>query len=306
MLSTNQPGAPLNQRCAPAPSPTTRHFDRSHSWLFANGKADKSAFALGAILALAAPFAAHAQDAPSRTVKAPQTTVPSTVVSPSKTAKTTGNSPSEAAKSEAPKLPVPQPNVIVLDAAHGGDDTGARIGNSPEKDVNQQIATRLRSLLQARSFDVKYLREADAALTPDQRAGQANQARATACIVIHSASTGEGVRIYTSALANQQPSADGPLLIRWNRAQAPYIDQSRRLADRITQALTRSRTSAAIGRTFTVPIDSMQCPAVLIEVGPTGQGKTMPTDTIYQQQIAEAIAGTLMQWRDEAKAVVKP
>ncbi len=43
-------------------------------------------------------------------------------------------------------------NVIVLDAAHGGDDSGAHLENASEKDVTLALSVRLRSLLAARGF----------------------------------------------------------------------------------------------------------------------------------------------------------
>ena len=59
----------------------------------------------------------------------------------------------------------------MLDAAHGGVDSGSRIGDSTlEKDVTLALAFRLRSLLAARGFTVVMTRENDAAQKPG-RAG---------------------------------------------------------------------------------------------------------------------------------------
>lgn len=194
-------------------------------------------------------------------------------------------------------------NTIVLDPAHGGDDNGAQIGKAVEKDINQQFATRLRSLLQARSFDVKLLRDGDATLTPDQRAGAANQSHAAACILLHSSATGEGVHIYTSSL-HEMPQLETPVITRWKRAQAPFIQQSLNLSDKLAEAFSRAHITATSGHTFAAPLDSLQCPAVLVELGPIGDKPA--SDSGYQQSVADAIAGTLLQWREEAKAVVKP
>lgn len=205
-----------------------------------------------------------------------------------------------------PAAPAPQPavnNTIVIDPAHGGNDTGAQIGKDNEKDINQQFAAKLRSLLQARSFDVKLLRDGDATLTPDQRAGAANQMHAAACIVLHASATGEGVHVYTSSL-HEVASLEAQVIVRWRRAQAPYIEQSLRLSDKLAEAFARAHITATSGHTFVAPLDSLQCPAVLVEVGP--RGNTPASDAGYQQSVADAIAGTLLQWREEAKAVVKP
>ena len=95
--------------------------------------------------------------------------------------------------------------VIFLDPAHGGNDSGSRIEDSIlEKDVTLQLAFKLRSLLAARGFTVVLSREADAAtqpnapdtpLTLDARAGIGNHARPVACLLRHATGSGRGVHL---------------------------------------------------------------------------------------------------------------
>ena len=80
--------------------------------------------------------------------------------------------------------------VVVLDAAHGGDDAGARLGSEAEKAYTLALSIRLRSLLMARGFAVVTTRESDATLEPDSRAQIANRANAQACISLHAAESG--------------------------------------------------------------------------------------------------------------------
>ncbi|MBS1816235.1 MAG: N-acetylmuramoyl-L-alanine amidase [Acidobacteria bacterium] len=252
------------------------HF--AHGWVH-RAKRD---LLLLSVISLVAPAASFAQSVPA--------TKPATTPS----------------KQAPPAQPAINNNIIVLDPAHGGEDTGAHIGQLNEKDINMQLATRLRSLLQARTFDVKLLRDGDPtpAPTADQRAGAANQMHAAVCIVLHSSATGEGVHIYTSALKAASETGSSAI-VRWDRAQTSYIQQSMRLSDKLSEALTRSRMATSNGRTFVAPLDALQCPAILIELGPIHGGNTLPSDTGYQQTVADAIAGTLLQWREDAKAVVK-
>src|SRR5690349_13433461 len=72
---------------------------------------------------------------------------------------------------QTPSLP-PRPSVtaqpqflIVLDAAHGGTDTGAHLAEHlDEKDLALALTIRLRSMLSARGVSVVTTRESDATL----------------------------------------------------------------------------------------------------------------------------------------------
>ncbi len=89
---------------------------------------------------------------------------------------------------QAPAAPAAPPArfVVVLDAAHGGDDSGGRLAsNQLEKTFTLALSGRLRSLLGARGIQVVMTRESDAAVDPVKRAEIANHAQAQACIVLH-------------------------------------------------------------------------------------------------------------------------
>ena len=70
---------------------------------------------------------------------------------------------------------------MVIDAAHGGDDTGAHLDSGQfEKAVNLTLSVRLRSLLGVRGIQVITTRESDASVDPNRRAEIANHANAGA------------------------------------------------------------------------------------------------------------------------------
>src|ERR1035441_5342745 len=82
----------------------------------------------------------------------------------------------------APVPPVPPAPparfMVVLDAAHGGDDTGGRLTSGHyEKEATLTLSVRLRSLLGARGIQVITTRESDAGVEQDKRAQIANHAR---------------------------------------------------------------------------------------------------------------------------------
>ncbi len=106
--------------------------------------------------------------------------------------------------------PVQPPRfVVVVDAAHGGSDTGAKIGAGIlEKDITLELAGRLRSVLKARGVDVVMTRQTDTDVTALDRAQTANHAQAAACLVMHATATGSGLHLYTSSLG---PDGEGSI-----------------------------------------------------------------------------------------------
>ena len=108
----------------------------------------------------------------------------------------------------APPAPAPPPPrfVVVLDAAHGGDDTGGRLADGqPEKAFTLALSVRLRSLLAARGIPVVTTRESDETLDLDRRAAIANRVNAQACLSLHGSESGAGVHLFVSSLAPAQP-----------------------------------------------------------------------------------------------------
>jgi N-acetylmuramoyl-L-alanine amidase len=213
-------------------------------------------------------------------------------------------------RGQAPAAAAPQPapgplnrNTIVLDAAHGNVDSGSRIGDSIlEKDVTLALAFRLRSLLAARGFTVVMTRENDAALRPgtpgtmltlDDRAGIANHARAAACLLLHATGSGQGVHLYGSELDAAPAEA---AVLPWLTAQAAWIPQSAQLEASLGTALKRAGVPLVSSRASVRPVDSLTCPALVVELAPEGDDRASINDSDYQQRVAEAIAGALIFW----------
>lgn len=192
--------------------------------------------------------------------------------------------------------------VVVLDAAHGGDDTGGHLNDGKlEKNANLALSVRLRSLLGARGIQVVTTRETDATVSPDQRAAIANHANAQACIRLHAAESGSGVHLFTSSLAATQPQQFAP----WKTAQGAYVTRSLALAGVLNSALARGGINVTLGRTALPGIDSMTCPAVALELAPQRDKDNKviaePDDPEYQAQVAGILATALLQWRAEGR-----
>lgn len=222
------------------------------------------------------------------------------------------DTPAPVHKPRAPRAEQPPYNVdtVFLDAAHGGDDEGAHLGpNSLEKDATFAFAERLRALLNKDGFTVVMARAASAnSPALDGRVELANRSRAVACLLIHAANGGHGVHLYTSALGAPvagSAEATGPRpIVPWDTAQAPSLRESQQLATDFATALDGTRIPLVAGHASIKPIDSMTCPAIVVELAPLASGKsqTIASDTGYQDRVAQAIASGLNAWRAHAQA----
>jgi N-acetylmuramoyl-L-alanine amidase len=216
----------------------------------------------------------------------------------------------------APPTPPPTPRfVVVIDAAHGGDDSGAQLGGSvAEKNITLGLSVRLRSLLTARGFQVVTTREGNTGLQPDARAQIANRAGAgagaAACLSLHATQAGTGVHIFVSSLAPSVPTR----FLAWKTAQSAYVTRSLQLSSVINSAFERGSDAgpiaANLARTSLPGVDSMACPAVALEIAPVrgadGEIETEVTDADYQSRIVDALAASMLEWRTNWEGNPRP
>ncbi|WP_169746970.1 N-acetylmuramoyl-L-alanine amidase family protein [Edaphobacter aggregans] len=194
-------------------------------------------------------------------------------------------------------------NLILLDPAHGGPDTGAQLpDNVLEKDVVLGFAQRLRPALAAQGFTVISTRDSDpaATLTTDQRAGTANHLHPLACILLHATATGTGIHIASSSLTPLGDGISPSRALPWATAQAQIVPMSLRLANEIGLALSNAQLPVVLLRASAPPIDNLICPAVTVELAPLvpSSGDPSPvTDLAYQQRMIEAITTALASFR---------
>jgi N-acetylmuramoyl-L-alanine amidase len=223
-------------------------------------------------------------------------------------------------KPELPPIPTPpasglavQPAFsVVIDAAHGGANTGARIAaDSIEKNITLALSTRLRAALADRGITVIMTRESDADIPSSQRAGIANHALASACLILHATATGAGIHLFTSSLAPVVSTASASAstvttgMVPWQTAQATWVTRSLRLSSEINSALGQAGIPTTLGVASVQPLDNLACPAVTIEVAPPAVSAASQSlalsDAKYQQRIVDALAAALMEWRADWK-----
>jgi N-acetylmuramoyl-L-alanine amidase len=185
---------------------------------------------------------------------------------------------------------------VVIDAAHGGADSGARLADHLlEKDLVLNLSVRLRSMLSAHGISVVTTRESDSAVTALNRAETANHVAAAACVTLHATTSGSGIHLFTASLTPISMSRFLP----WETAQGAYAEQSLRLSSEFDSAMTHAEIPVTLGRTALQPLDSFTCPAVVVEISPL-TGKTHVaalSDPGYQDRIVAALAAAIEQWQ---------
>jgi N-acetylmuramoyl-L-alanine amidase len=190
--------------------------------------------------------------------------------------------------------------VIVLDAAHGGDDAGAHLDSGQfEKTVNLALSVRLRSLLAARGIQVITTREADTSVDIYQRAAIANHANAAVCLSLHASESGTGIHLFASSLQPAEPTR----FMAWKTAQAAWITRSLGLAGAVNSALAHAGLSVTLGRIPLPGIESMTCPALAVEIAPQRDSDNKitaePDTPDYQARVAASLAAAMLEWRSD-------
>lgn len=88
--------------------------------------------------------------------------------------------------------PIPRDQLVVIDAGHGGHDTGAIANGIYEKNVNLRMARYLKPALEARGFRVKLTRSSDTFIELEERTEIANRCSADFFVAVHANSERSG------------------------------------------------------------------------------------------------------------------
>lgn len=174
----------------------------------------------------------------------------------------------------------PEHPLIIVDPGHGGTDEGCYADGVLEKDINLEIAKKLREELMESGYRVILTRETDTYMTKEQRAEAANRYGADAFVSIHQ-----------NTYEEEEPTG----IETWYDGTDPSRD-SRRLALLIHEEAvkrTGARERELRDDAGFVVTGWTKMPACLIETGflssPEERGKL--TQAEYQEKLAEGIAG---------------
>ncbi len=220
---------------------------------------------------------------------------------------------------------------VVLDAGHGGKDPGAvGLKGLREKDVNLDMAFRLKKELERCGLQVTLTRLDDTFIPLAERARIANSRGADLFVSLHANANRarwiEGFEVYyltedvdddaraLAAAENVPDEVEAGVFGRqvlsfkamlWDLIFTEDRKESIELADTISQAVARRlgmKLLGVKGAPFVV-LKGARMPAVLVEVGylSNGGGELKLKDPSYRQKMSEAIAEGIMDFKGYAE-----
>jgi N-acetylmuramoyl-L-alanine amidase len=195
--------------------------------------------------------------------------------------------------------PRPGLNIVVLDPAHGGTDTGARgTGGIRESEVVLEFAMQVRRALELQGFQVVQTRLANENPSFDDRSALANAQTGAVFVSLHVSSTGlpGTVRVYVNSNLASGREANG--LIPWDRAQAPFLGLSHKFGDMVQGNLAqRFRGSPGSAQASAIrQLRTTAAPAIAVEISSVSVGERVELDRMAPG-VADAIARGVAAFR---------
>jgi len=263
-----------------------------------------------------------------------------------KTPKPKTTKPKKKIVAEAPEEPYIMPvsrsrskhERIVIDAGHGGHDSGAVGGSKKEKDIVLQIAKRLNKQLKKRGYTVYMTRNTDRFLKLRQRTKIADKRDAKVFVSIHANAVPKKKRnkiqgVETFFLQNTRDAKSQRIAARENKAvlkgagnalskkvivdsvlNGPKIVQSNKLAIDVQRRIMTNLQSSYKGvrdggvrhAPFWVLVGASR-PSILVEVGYISHPRERKRLSIsaYQELIAKGIAEGIENYLNNRKKEIE-
>ncbi len=188
--------------------------------------------------------------------------------------------------------PRPGLNIVVLDPAHGGTDTGARgTAGIRESEVVLGFAAQVRHALESQGFQVVQTRLADENPSFDDRSALANAQTGAVFVTLHVSSTGlpGTARVYVNVDLPIGRESNG--LIPWDRAQAPFLGLSHKFGD-LVQGNLAQKFKGSPGSAQASAIRQLRttaAPAIAVEISSVSVNDRADLDRMAPG-VADAIA----------------
>lgn len=233
--------------------------------------------------------------------------------------------PKPMSRPETVSAPEPRRLRVVLDAGHGGEDTGAiSPDGTREKTIALDIAQLMDTHLRAQGVDVLLTRETDVFVSLSRRAELANRFRADLFVSIHAnaseARSLHGFEVYTLSeeaddgaiamrraekapvAAAQTRNDRGLNAILWDMTETENRKRSLKAAEHVSAEVGRSVVIAAkrVRRAQFYVLKWTECPAVLVETGyiTNGEDERRLKSPIYRKHLAHALARGILAYKE--------
>ncbi len=196
---------------------------------------------------------------------------------------------------------------LILDAGHGGKDSGAMRNGVQEKDLTLDLAQRVERIARAQGFGTIMTRRSDEWISLGNRAAVANRENDCIFVSIHFDEGGRaaatGVQTFYAVRQVDRPA----LFPTWVPFLQPAMSEaaaldSQSLAGFVQEALvtkTQAFNRGTRAEQFYV-VANVRHPAVLIEGGflTNNDDLTKVTNEQYREQLASAITEGLVRYRE--------
>lgn len=202
-------------------------------------------------------------------------------------------------------IPSHKMKTIMLDPGHGAHDKGGTGSLYQEKNINLQIALKVRDILASKGYLVYMTRNRDVFLSLEQRVEETKRCRADIFVSIHSNIAGkaaiEGIETFCVTPSGAPSTNDAKPVYKTERGN--YFDMNNaRLAYEIHRA-TVSRAKAydrGVKRARFHVIRNAPCPSVLLETGFLSNSKEERAlgRPNYQTALANAIAEGIINYHN--------
>ncbi len=201
----------------------------------------------------------------------------------------------EASKKAENKKEKEIKHIVVVDAGHGGFDPGkVGINKELEKDINLQIALKLKDKLEENNVKVIMTRTNDVSLD-DGNGGKKisdmknrvkiiNQSGAELCISIHQNS-------YTSK------EVKGAQVFYYSKSEQGK-ELAKKIQDALREALADGNKRVEKENNDYYLLLNSKCPAVIVECGflSNWEDSTNLKDEVYQRKVADAITSAVLEY----------
>jgi N-acetylmuramoyl-L-alanine amidase len=261
--------------------------------------------------------------------------VPSNVPPPESSAAPPSAAPPAAAPPAATTaggfpLGTPRPifQTVIIDPGHGGTDTGAHAeGGIEEKQLTLDVARRLRGLLEARlGLRVVLTRDDDRELGLDERAAVANNSKGDLFLSLHANAAptahlagAEVLHLQVDPADAAIGSVDGPALpvlgggsrridiVRWDLAQARYLESSAALAGILGEELRRGDIAMSPRGVQQAPmrvLTAANMPSALVEMAylTNPEQAKLAAGEGFRTAVAQALYDAVVRFRAYAEA----
>ncbi|MFC7680805.1 N-acetylmuramoyl-L-alanine amidase [Paenibacillus sp. GCM10028914] len=187
-------------------------------------------------------------------------------------------------------------DVILIDVGHGGIDGGTSYGDILEKDINLAISRQLFKLLRSDGYHAVLNRDADYALSEDNRWHASRSRHRRDLLQRKQLSSEIPTKLVVSIHVNwgKNKSKRGGLVLHQAEGRSYMLAQS---IQRQLNLMHQSSHQVSVGKPFYL-LNRIEVPAVIIETGfiSNEEDREKLTSPSGQKQIAEAIASGIADY----------